>query len=137
MSANEMTIETLLRAHAPIAPDSLRERVLALEPVPRRPVRRFTLVAVGAAAVAAVGVALVHGFVSSGKQPVAQPPVTVERNVGSGALAPAPPTRANPAAPHTFDQAASAKAQIVTGSSGRLQHTDASLELQVANDNDL
>jgi hypothetical protein len=145
MSANEMTIETLLRAHAPVAPESLRKRVLALEPerVRRSPAQRFTLVAVGAAAIAAVGVALVHGFVSSGKQPVAQPTPTVaagEGTVSGGynrgsaptqrALAPSP-------VPKTFDQAASAKAQVVTGSSGRLQHTDASLELQVANDEDL
>jgi uncharacterized protein DUF4349 len=136
MSANEMTVVTLLRAHAPVAPDSLRERVLALEPVRRRSSRRFTLVAVGAAAIAAVGVALVHGFVSTGKQPVAQswPPVTVE---GSGSLASPPLSSRAHAAPKTFDQAAAAKAQAVTGSSGRLQHTDASLELSVATDNDL
>ena len=141
MSANEMTIETLLRAHAPDAPDSLRERVLALEPVRRRPVRRLTLVAVGAAAVAAVGVALVHGFVSSGKQPVAQPPAPVPVEAGRPTTPPLSttltPHRAIGASPKTFDQAASAKAQVVTGSSGRLQHTDASLELQVADDNDL
>src|SRR5438477_2531434 len=141
MSANEMTVETLLRAHAPIAPDSLRERVLALEPVHRRPARRLTLVAVGAAAVAAVGVALVHGVVSSGKEPVAQPSasVTVERGVPNGAYTGAGHStqRTLAPSPKTFDQAASARAHVVTGSSGRLQHTDASLELQVANDNDL
>jgi len=136
MSANEMTVETLLRAHAPVAPDALRERVLALEPVRRSPAHRFTLVAVGAAAVAAVGVALVHGIVSSGKQPVAQPtaPLTA---VGGYAGAGSTKRAAVPPAPQTFDQAASAKAHIVTGSSGRLQRTDASLELRVANDNDL
>lgn len=136
MSANEMTIETLLRAHAPVAPDSLRERVLALEPVRRRsPVRRFTLVAVGAAAVAVVGVALVHGIVSSGTQPVAQPPVV---SVEAGRDAPPLSTTLAPnRAAGTFDQAPTAKAQVVTGSSGRLQHTDASLELQVGTDKDL
>jgi Domain of unknown function (DUF4349) len=133
MSANEMTVETLLRAHAPVAPDSLRERVLALEPMRRTPARRFTLVAVGAASIAAVGVALVHGFVSSGKQPVAQPlapegsPPALSSQAGQGAV---------PATPKTFDQA-TARAHAVAGSSGRLQHTDASLELQVANDDDL
>lgn len=135
MSANEMTVETLLRAHAPVAPDSLRERVLALEPVRRSPARRFTLVVVGAAAIAAVGVALLHGFVSSGKQPVAQPLTSTVVSGGWEALQ--PKRSAVPAAPHTFDQAASAKAQVVTGSAGRLQHTDASLELRVGNDNDL
>jgi Domain of unknown function (DUF4349) len=135
MSANEMTVETLLRAHAPVAPDSLRDRVLALEPVRRSPVRRFTLVAVGAAAIAAVGVALVHGFVNSGKQPVAQPLTT---GVGGGGWETLQPKRsALPAQSHTFDQAASSKAQVVSGAAGRLQHTDASLELRVGNDNDL
>ena len=128
MSANEMTVETLLRAHAPVAPDSLRRRVLALEPVRRGPARRFTLVAVGAAAVAAVGVALVHGFVDSGGGPVAQPTI-VESSP------PVSPKRAAvPTTSSTFDQA---QAQVVGGSAGRLQHTDASLELQVAGDNDL
>jgi Domain of unknown function (DUF4349) len=138
MPANEMTVETLLRAHAPVAPDSLRERVLALEPVRRSPVRRFTLVAVGAAAVAAVGVALVHGFVSSGNQPVAQPLTQVAGEGGAPTATTHGTTLSPPSAtPGTFDQAGSAKAQIVTGSSGRLQHTDASLELQVADDKDL
>jgi Domain of unknown function (DUF4349) len=135
MSANEMTVETLLRAHAPVAPDSLRERVLALEPVRRSPARRLTLVAVGATAIAAVGVALVHGFVNSGKQPVAQP---LTSTVVSGGWETLQPKRsAVPAAPHTFDQAATAQAQVAAGSAGRLQHTDASLELRVANDDDL
>src|ERR1700747_2431927 len=137
MSANEMTIETLLRAHAPVAPDALRERVLALEPVRRAPVRRFALVAVGAAAIAAVGVALVHGFVTSGKQPVPQPPAPVSVEAGRPTSPPLSATVTPHRAAGTFDQAGSAKAQVVTGSSGRLQHTDASLELQVADDNDL
>ena len=50
MSASELTVERLLRAHAPRAPETLRVRVLALEPArtPRRvslPSRRFVLVA--------------------------------------------------------------------------------------------
>lgn len=137
MSANEMTIETLLRAHAPVAPDALRERVLALEPGRRSPARRLTLVAVGAAALAALGVALVHGIVSSGTQPVAQQTLPFAEggpatSVGAGGST----KRAAVPAPKTFDQA-QARAQVVTGSSGRLQHTDASLELQVGNDEDL
>jgi hypothetical protein len=141
MSANEMTVETILRAHAPSAPDSLRERVLALEPVRRSPARRFTLVAVGAAAVAAVGVALVHGFVNSGG-PVAQPttfpaveaspPPGTHTSTTWGAAASGSVLAPAPATAKTFDQA-----QVVGGSAGRLQHTDASLELQVADDKDL
>ena len=51
MSANEMNVEALLRAHAPDAPESLRERVLALDPKERRaslPSRRLVLVALPA-----------------------------------------------------------------------------------------
>src|SRR4051812_22274467 len=69
MSANELTVEGLLRAHAPHAPESLRERVLALEPKPRRfelPSRRLVLVALPAAAGLAVVAAVIHGVAGSG-----------------------------------------------------------------------
>src|SRR5713226_5008086 len=69
MSANDMTVEALLRAHAPQAPESLRERVFALEPKPRRvslPSRRLVLVALPAAVAIAVTAAVVHGIVGSG-----------------------------------------------------------------------
>jgi hypothetical protein len=56
-----------LRANPPIAPDRLRQRVLAGEPRRRRlPSRRLVLVVVPVAVALAVGAALVHGFVSSG-----------------------------------------------------------------------
>jgi hypothetical protein len=58
-----------LRATAPAAPDRLRERVLDGAPEFRRRMskrRRFVLVIAPAAAVLAVGAALVHGFVSTG-----------------------------------------------------------------------
>jgi hypothetical protein len=120
--------------------------VLALEPVRRSPARRFTLVAVGAAAVVTVGAALVHGLVSSGR-PVAQPTITspaVDATppvLGAGTstnwgAAGAPKRAALPATSSTFDQA-QVGAGVVGGSAGRLQHTDASLELQVATDKDL
>src|SRR2546429_1097 len=67
MSANEMTIGTVLRAHAPRAPESLRAQVLALEPR-HAPSRRLVLV-LALALVAAVGAAIVHGLVSSGTKP--------------------------------------------------------------------
>src|SRR6478735_4336684 len=41
MSTNDLSIETLLRAHAPHAPEHLRARVLALQPPATRP--RFAL----------------------------------------------------------------------------------------------
>src|SRR5215831_15444755 len=62
-----------LRANPPIAPDRLRQQVLADEPRRRRlPSRRLVLVVVPVAVGLAVGAALVHGFVNSGshKQPV-------------------------------------------------------------------
>jgi hypothetical protein len=64
-----------LRATPPVAPERLRERVLALAPGARRRMskrRRLTFVVVPVAVVLAVGAALVHGFVSSGSHTVAQ-----------------------------------------------------------------
>src|SRR5437763_5774137 len=58
-----------LRATPPVAPERLRERVLALGPGSRARMskrRRLTFVVVPVAVVLAVGAALVHGFVSSG-----------------------------------------------------------------------
>src|SRR5215471_12087270 len=56
-----------LRANPPIAPDRLRQQVLAGEPRRRRlPSRRLVLVVVPVAVGLAVGAALVHGLVSSG-----------------------------------------------------------------------
>jgi len=58
-----------LRANAPVAPESLRERVLEGAPAPRRRRsrrQRLFFVVVPVAVVLAVGAALVHGFVSSG-----------------------------------------------------------------------
>ena len=70
MPANEMTVEALLRAHAPHAPEHLRERVFALAPNERRrlslPPRRLALIALPAAVGVAVSVAVVHGIVGSG-----------------------------------------------------------------------
>ena len=58
-----------LRATAPVAPESLRERVLEGAPAPRvrrSKRRRLALVVVPLAVVLAVGAAFVHGFVNSG-----------------------------------------------------------------------
>src|SRR5207247_5593183 len=79
MPANEMTVEALLRAHAPHAPETLRRRVLTLEPKQRRvslPSRRLVLVALPAAIALAVGAAVVRGIVGSR---TASPTTTVER----------------------------------------------------------
>jgi len=66
-----------LRANQPVAPDRLRERVLAagLRQGRRRPTRRrLVLVVVPVAVALAVGAALIHGFVSSGSRPAAANP---------------------------------------------------------------
>jgi hypothetical protein len=61
-----------LRANPPIAPDRLRQQVLADEPRRRRlPSRRLVLVVAPVAVALAVGAALVHGFVSSGSRSAA------------------------------------------------------------------
>jgi hypothetical protein len=86
-----------LRATAPAAPDRLRERVLDGAPEFRRRMskrRRLTLVVVPLAATLAVGAALVHGFVSSGRNTNVQAdaaalPAGVS-SVGNGAIAHAP-----------------------------------------------
>jgi Domain of unknown function (DUF4349) len=57
-----------LRANPPVAPEQLRQRILAGAPGSRRRMskrRRLMLVVVPAAVALAVGAALVHGFVSS------------------------------------------------------------------------
>lgn len=120
MSANEMTVATVLRAHAPRAPESLRSRVLELEPQPWSARRRLVLVVVPAAAAIAVAAALVHGFLgSSSPKTAAHPP----RVFGATGLAP------------TAGAGGAAKSKLavpsVGGSAARLQRTEASLEIRV------
>src|ERR1051325_7014405 len=65
------TLVSQLRANAPLAPESLRERVMEGAPAPRRRrsrKQRLLFVVVPAAIVLAVGAALVHGFVNSGSR---------------------------------------------------------------------
>jgi len=147
MSANEMTVEGLLRAYAPHAPESLRERVLALEPKPRRlslPPRRLVLVALPAALGIAFSVAVVHGIIgSSSSKP------TVERNLVAGVTV--QQAQKDLASPPTWRSATGSAGSVhagalapvtksfapTTGSSTRLQHTDASIQLSVKNTDDL
>jgi hypothetical protein len=121
------------------APEELRARVLAAAPAraPRRvalPSRRLALVAIPAALGLAVAAAVVHGIVGSGPAKNAAPPVTAAEqsrgaltvgSVGGGAatVGPAAPSAATPSV---------APAAPSVGSSSRLQHTDASLEVRVA-----
>ena len=76
-----------LRATAPVAPESLRERVLEGAPAPRvrrSKKRRLALVVVPLAVVLAVGAAVVHGFVNSGSNEAASVP---QRYLGIGTVA--------------------------------------------------
>jgi uncharacterized protein DUF4349 len=125
MSANELSVETLLRAHAPRAPERLRTRVLAVEPAPAPrwtlPSRRLSLVALPAACLLAVGAALVHGALRSGGGEVAT------RSLPQSATA---KDAFSTAAPATAGGAAQQTTPSVTSPS-RLAHTDASLQIRV------
>lgn len=144
MSANDLTLEGLLRAHAPHAPESLRERVFALEPKPRRlslPPRRLALVALPAALGVAVSVAVVHGIIGSSPPT----PVAEQQHLAAGVTvqqADAPPAwrsaSGSVGSAHVRALAPVTKSFApTTGSSTRLQHTDASIQLSVKNTDDL
>jgi Domain of unknown function (DUF4349) len=145
MSANDLTVEGLLRMHAPHAPESLRERVFALEPKPRRlslPPRRLALVALPAALGIAVSVAVVHGIIGSSPST----PVAEQQHLVAGVTAPqdmaSPPTwrsaSGSAGSAHVRALAPVTKSFApTTGSSTRLQHTDASIQLSVKNTDDL
>ena len=139
MFANDLRVETLLRAHAPHAPEGLRARVLAFEPAPRRrwsmPPRRLLLVALPAACALAVVAALVNGAVRSGNHGE-----TASRSVGAagseGAGAVTTPHITQGAAPglhRSVPQKNVYGAVTATPSIGtaRLAHTDASLQIRV------
>ncbi len=133
------------------APDALRARVIAAAPAPRRsfaprPSRRLILVAIPAALGLAVAAALVHGLTgSSGPRPVslaAHSPAAVGEKAPStfksftvpsagvgGSSLHAPTQRGISTTP--LDSAQSTLAPT-TGTPGRLQHTDASLQVRVA-----
>jgi Domain of unknown function (DUF4349) len=131
MSASELTVERLLRAHAPHAPEALRERVLAFESAPQRrnsPSRRLVLVALPAALAIAVLAAVVHGVVGSGS-PRAVP---ATKSFSSGAQGTAVGSGATV---HSSVRAGADSKQPLTapsvGAPARLQHTDASLQVRV------
>jgi hypothetical protein len=135
MSPNEMTVEALLRAHAPHAPEPLRARVLALEPV-RRPTKRLVLVALPAAlVVAAVGAAVVHGVVGSGSNKV---DATEQRTFGEAVPATPPAVRSSLHS-ETGDTAAAQQKALApsVGAAARLQRTDASIDLRVGDEDAL
>ncbi len=134
MSASELTVERLLRAHAPHAPEGLRARVLAPKPAPLRrwtlPPRRFALVALPAALGLAVTAALVSGIVRSGNHPAAVPqsPAAVAGGTVTDSFS-AAPSRVGAGGAQGYKLKA---ADTPTVSSSRLAHTDASLQIRVA-----
>lgn len=119
-----MTVETLLRAHPPLASDALRTRVLALEPR-RTPSRKLVLV-LAAALVVAVAAAVVDGVVSSSSSSGSSP----KKQTALQHLT----VRAAPAAVGgTPDSGRALLVPSVGGSATRLQETEASLDLRVKN----
>ena len=125
-----------LRAGAPKASESLRARVLALEPTPPRvylPPRRLALVALPAAAGIAVAAAVMHGVLGSGTKSSAPPSVTYGRSLGTPSAA---PSRGRGAFVAGQQDHAAAMAPGVAGAT-RLQHTDASLQVRVPSTADL
>jgi len=127
-----------LRATQLRAPEALRARVLAAAPAPaargpwlRRPSRRLALVVVPLAAALAVGAALVHGLVGSGGKTAANPPETVRGAVYSPSTTTSGSFGAGSAtAPSSGALKALPAAPV--GSTSRLQHTAASLQVRVA-----
>jgi hypothetical protein len=126
MSTSEAIMREL-RAAKPTAPDTVRERVRAVELPPRKPLRRFVLVAAPAVVAVGVGVAIVHGVVSSEPKPA-------QRAVAK----PQPLPNSNPFAP--IDQAPQAERSATTAlppSSTRLQQYDVAMRIRVRNLGDL
>jgi hypothetical protein len=125
-------VERLLRAHAPHAPETLRERVLALDSAPQRrhtPSRRLVLVALPAALAIAVLAAVVHGVVGSGSPRAVPATKSFSAETTQGHSAGGVGTAQRSAvAPADSTQALTAPS---VGAPARLQHTDASLQVRV------
>jgi uncharacterized protein DUF4349 len=142
-----------LRANPPLAPDRLRQQVLADEPRRRRmPSRRLVLVVVPVAVGLAVGAALVHGFVNSGSRQSHGDAAALAGGLKKGAtaysMAPALTTQTNAlqakralpvlAAPRTATVTQSATSgesfkrfDSVNIPRNRLVHADATLQVRV------
>jgi hypothetical protein len=129
-----------LRAATLHAPEALRERVLAAAPAPRRislprPSRRLALVVVPAALGLAVAAALVHGFAGSGTKTAQHGAVAQTEQTLRAAKAQPPSVGAASSGSGTAVPSATASPQTQlapsVGSGGRLQHTEASLQVRV------
>ncbi|HEU5476380.1 MAG TPA: DUF4349 domain-containing protein [Gaiellaceae bacterium] len=141
-----------LRANPPVAPERLRQRVLAGAPGSRRRMskrRRLVFVVVPVAVALALGAALVHGFVSSGSKPrtdhaaLAQSITSLHGASHGGGAATTTPSAARELAP--VFKSASGKTVLhaanvpgrpldaLTIPKNRLVHADATLQVQVKN----
>jgi hypothetical protein len=110
------------------APESLRARVAASVPAPRRremrlPSRRLVFVLVPAALAVAVGAAVVHGLTGSGAKTSQPLPARVDL--------PATKLLAPSGAVSSGGAASTLQPAPIVGSGTRLQHTEASLEVRV------
>jgi hypothetical protein len=102
-----------LRANPPVAPERLRQRVLASAPAARAPRsrrRKLVLAFVVAGVVVAVGPALVHGFVSSGSPKNATSAASLRQNArqyprGLKALTGSTPNTPHAATAHALTKA--------------------------------
>jgi hypothetical protein len=141
-----------------VAPEQLRQRVLAGAPGSRRRLstrRRLVFVVVPVAVALAVGAALVHGFVSSGSHPRADEAALPDRlslsGTGYGRPATTTPSAARENSPPVFKSASGRQKQILSSLTqgrtlhapaltipkNRLVHADATLQVQVKNHADL
>jgi Domain of unknown function (DUF4349) len=117
-----------LRAAKPAAPETLRTRVRALELPRPRPLRRFALVAAPAVVAVGVGIAVVHGVLSSEQGP-ARRAVTKPQPVPEANLIPMPPIAQSP------NQRSATTA--LPPSPTRLQQYDVAMRIRVRNLGDL
>jgi hypothetical protein len=129
-----------LRAATLHAPEALRQRVLAAAPSPRRvslhlASRRLALVVVPAALGLAVAAALVHGFAGSGAKtahtPVVQTLGAVAKTPENQVFGAATSAGSGGAAIPSATPGAPTQLAPSVGNGGRLQHTEASLQVRV------
>jgi hypothetical protein len=124
-----MSTVDLLRAHAPAAPEELHRRVSLLRPEPRRRARVRPVLVLAAAATIAVLAAVVHGFSTSAPQGAQSKKVPALEHLNAQASGGAA-TATTPVFGAATDQAVRAAA-VPAPAPGRLQHTDASIRVQV------
>ena len=131
-----MSTVELLRAHPPRTPEHLHARVLELRPAPHRRRRVRPVLVLAAAAVLAIAAALVHGLTTTTSAPSTVRTLHGEADarVGSGGAGNVG-TFTTPAA--TQRQAFKSATAVPAAAPDRIQHTDASIRVRVADTNAL